>query len=238
MPRKPKLPNLLDRKIYKTGQTRGADLEAIYQNRVSRNSTAVIRFENFERYKLVREMHYENGYVVVINPEIYFDNYSRLEALNLSLGENLLIFYQKRNEWEKWNPQKLNLNVASNRTSPLGGDYVARIAGTTSIANKKANPIREGFNKTDLRGLGIREYEYASKETIDNCRLQLAYLYWKSNHAIEEAVKSGMSLSDASTHKEWCQIECEKRHKKFRLTFSHKTLINEHAGQLRAYCFI
>ena len=59
--------------------------------------------------------------------------------------------------------------------------------------------------------MGIREYEYASKETIDNCRLQLAYLYWKSNHAIEEAVKSGMSLSDASTHKEWCQIECEKR---------------------------
>jgi hypothetical protein len=35
--RLPKLPQLLDRKIYKTGQTRGADDDEIYQNRVSRS---------------------------------------------------------------------------------------------------------------------------------------------------------------------------------------------------------
>ena len=41
MPKKglPKLPSLLDRKIYKTGQTRGADDDEIYQNRVSRTSS-------------------------------------------------------------------------------------------------------------------------------------------------------------------------------------------------------
>ncbi len=41
----PKLPQLLDRKIYKSGQTRGADDDEIYQNRVNRNSTALIRYD-------------------------------------------------------------------------------------------------------------------------------------------------------------------------------------------------
>lgn len=46
----PKLPQLLDRKIYKTGQTRGADDDVIFQNRVGRNSTVLIRlFTGFLR---------------------------------------------------------------------------------------------------------------------------------------------------------------------------------------------
>lgn len=42
----PKLPQLLDRKIYKTGQTRGADDDVIYQNRVARNSTVLIPYSS------------------------------------------------------------------------------------------------------------------------------------------------------------------------------------------------
>ena len=38
----PKLPELLERKISKTGQTRGADDDVIFQNRVSRNNTVLI----------------------------------------------------------------------------------------------------------------------------------------------------------------------------------------------------
>lgn len=37
-------PKLLDTKIYKTGQTRGADDDVIYQNRVSRTSTVLIPY--------------------------------------------------------------------------------------------------------------------------------------------------------------------------------------------------
>ena len=44
--RKPKLPALLDRKISKTGQTRGADDDVIYQNRVNRCNTVLIPFIN------------------------------------------------------------------------------------------------------------------------------------------------------------------------------------------------
>jgi hypothetical protein len=46
---RPKLPQLLERKTYKTGQTRGADDE-IYQNRVSRTSTALIPFSVWTQY--------------------------------------------------------------------------------------------------------------------------------------------------------------------------------------------
>ena len=35
-------PKLVQTKIYKTGQTRGADDDVIYQNRVGRNSTVLI----------------------------------------------------------------------------------------------------------------------------------------------------------------------------------------------------
>ena len=42
--RLPSLPSLLARKLYKTGQTRGADDDVIYQNRVGRNSTVLIPY--------------------------------------------------------------------------------------------------------------------------------------------------------------------------------------------------
>ena len=63
MEKLPKLPSLLDRKIYKTGQTRGADDDEIYQNRVGRNSTILIPFHQFEKYRIekVYSMNYENG---------------------------------------------------------------------------------------------------------------------------------------------------------------------------------
>ena len=44
----PRIPALLDRKIYKTGQTRGADDDVIYQNRVGRNSTVLIPYAYFD----------------------------------------------------------------------------------------------------------------------------------------------------------------------------------------------
>ena len=40
----PKLPQLLEQKLSKTGQTRGADDDVIFQNRVSRSNTVLIPF--------------------------------------------------------------------------------------------------------------------------------------------------------------------------------------------------
>lgn len=69
-----KLPSLVDRKIYKTGQTRGASNSEIYQNRVSRNSTVLIPYSQWAacRHPYSNEDEYENGSIVLVDPEWYF----------------------------------------------------------------------------------------------------------------------------------------------------------------------
>jgi len=200
--RLPKLPDLLNRKIYKTGQTRGADMDEIYQNRVSRNCTAVIRYENYVSSEELRSKQYENGYVVVVKPEVYFNSKpEEFQDLNLVLGSNMLLFYQRREQWNTWNPEKMGLEIAKSRTPPLGGQYVARVAGTTS-SDQEGGTIRHGYNSTGLRGLGIREYEYASTRMINLCRVQLSALYWHAEDALEEAIRNGMSESNAKLHRD------------------------------------
>jgi hypothetical protein len=75
--RLPKLPKLLDRKIYKTGQTRGADDDDIFQNRVSRASTVLIPYPvwtaHFTREQAARI--FGKGYIVLISPSDYFATY-------------------------------------------------------------------------------------------------------------------------------------------------------------------
>ena len=58
----PALPKLIKDKIYKTGQTRGADDDVIYQNRVGRNSTVLIPYSMWERCRMQSEKNavYEN----------------------------------------------------------------------------------------------------------------------------------------------------------------------------------
>ena len=73
--RLPKIPQLLARKIYKTGQTRGADDDEIFQNRVGRNSTVLIPYSQFQLYTELIEngFSFENGFIVLISPDEYFD---------------------------------------------------------------------------------------------------------------------------------------------------------------------
>ena len=61
-------------KLYKTGQTRGADDDVIYQNRVKRNSTVLIPYSEYEQCKNAPTQNgkYENGFIVLIKPEDFF----------------------------------------------------------------------------------------------------------------------------------------------------------------------
>lgn len=72
--RLPKLPQLLDRKIYKTGQTRGADDDVIYQNRVGRWSTVLIPYACWHLCAKPQDNTAadENGFIVLISPTEYF----------------------------------------------------------------------------------------------------------------------------------------------------------------------
>lgn len=181
------LPPSVKTKIYKTGQTRGANDDVIFQNRVARNSTVLIPFDEFEKCKKYpdKEGKYENGFIVLVKPEEFFKaGFTEvLKQHNLELGKNLLVFYETRKQWNSY-PIRKGWQAATSRTNPLGGQFVARVPATTSKGESK---IIEGFNTSSLKGAGIRVYEYSSSKNTKACRLQLELLFWSCKD-IEELI--------------------------------------------------
>lgn len=198
--RLPALPSLLSRKIFKTGQTRGADDDEIFQNRVSRSSTVLIPFSIWKTYYFKGKLssNFKNGFIVLISPDEYFgsENIDRILLCNgLILGINALVFYETRAQWDANNPIHLGWKTADSRLKPLGGKFVARIPATTAIENGKK--IVMGFNTTSRKGAGIRVYEYANDATIADCRDQLEALFWLCYDALEVAVFNNMTKENA-----------------------------------------
>lgn len=199
-----KLPELLSRKIYKTGQTRGADDDVIFQNRVGRNSTVLIPYKFWSNPFIYPEGEeaLENGYIVLLSPVVYFSDKNiaaKLRSVGLVLGENCLVFYETRRDWDVYNPEKLDWKPAQSRKSPLDGNYVARVPATTAMSN--GNKIIHGFTTTTSKGAGIRLYEYASSTTISKCRLQLEAIFWLCGDAIDAAAENGMTEQGALDRK-------------------------------------
>ena len=200
----PNLPPLLKSKIYKTGQTRGADDDVIFQNRVSRNSTVLFPYSYWNLCKTpsATEAAYENGFIVLLSPSDYFQNATieeELAAKGLALGTNALVFYETRAQWLAFPPSAVNWTPANQRTAPLGGQYVARIAATTAAVDGER--LNFGFTGKP-KGAGIRVYEYASTKSIEQCRLQLEALYWMCADAIPVALANGMSQANIDARKE------------------------------------
>lgn len=206
----PRLPSLLDRKIYKSGQTRGADDDVIYQNRVNRNNTVLIPYHVWINDDKLRQManDFEKGYIVLINPTEYYSNPNAEEMLmkyNLKLGENCLLFYETRPDWTEYNPDNYGLQKALNRTPPLGGEFVARVPATTSKSDSK---ISIGFTETSQKGAGIRLYEYASTMIIRQCRTQLEAIFWMCYDSLDVVQDFGMSKDEALLRRKDCLEKC------------------------------
>ena len=205
----PKLPKLLDRKIYKTGQTRGAYDDQIFQNRVGRNSTVLIPLSVWREHNELSEIAFEKGYTVLVPPQEYFEDgcEDALKAEGIKIGENALVFYELRSDWNLWQPDQYGLAIPSSRKSPLGGHYVARVANTTAAGDQRIN---HGFTSTGLKGAGIRLYEYASIDTIKEARVQLEALFWLAEDAIQTCVESGMTEDDVASRRQHTLNEAEK----------------------------
>lgn len=202
--RAPSLPQLLERKIYKTGQTRGADDDVIFQNRVGRNSTVLIPFNSWRNPfpHPTGETEFENGYIVLVSPDVYFQSPnidSELSNRGLELGRNAVVFYETRAQWTNNNPDQLHWESAQNRVAPLGGKYVARVPGTT--ATNESEKIVRGFTTTRGKGAGIRVYEYANSATIKECRYQLEALFWLCYDSENVAADNGMNINDIRARK-------------------------------------
>ena len=209
----PSLPQLLKSKIYKTGQTRGADDDVIFQNRVNRNSTVLIPYDFYDlTYRAPdNEGKFENGFIVLINPVDYFwkENFeTEMISKGLKLGENAILFYETRQQWNEFNPISRKLNPATSRTQPLGGSFAARVPSTTASGDEK---ISYGFNISKLKGAGIRVYEYASKEVMKDCQDQLEYLFWLCFDSKEVALEAGMSLEQIKERKSYIESVCNVR---------------------------
>lgn len=201
------LPKPVGTKIYKTCQTRGADKEQIFQNRVKRNSTVLIPFGSLNRGTIIPPVGFENDYIVLLTPQEYFRDLNRQLPNSLVLGINALVYYETRNDWNQYNPQTLGWNYATSRTNPLNGEYVARIPDTTRDNDSQ---IFLGFTgpTTGGQGAGIRVYEYASNSVIQSTLYQLAYLAWRTEGMIELAQAEGcVDIEEGKAHvDEFCRI--------------------------------
>ena len=208
----PNLPGLLKQKIYKTGQTRGADDDVIFQNRVGRNSTVLIPYHLWKAASAPPkgDDEFENGFIALISPTDYFEDASITQKLardGLMLGVNALVFYETRDEWNKYNPERQGWRPAASRTDPLGGQYAARVPGTTAAS--EGDEIIRGYNTRTSKGAGIRIYEYASKPIIDLCRLQLEFLFWHCIDASDIATAQEMSISDIALRQDDNAAKCK-----------------------------
>ena len=213
MPQIARLPKLLHGKIYKTGQTRGADDDVIFQNRVGRNSTVLIPYEQWAKASAPPEgeTEFENGFIALISPRRYFETLGidkELADRGLAIGGNALVLYETREEWKQYNPDNQGWPAASRRINPLGGNYTARVPASTAAS--EGEKIIRGFNTTASKGAGIRIYEYAGTTTIHHCRLQLEFLFWQCVDASEVALTQGMSVADSSARRDSNAEQCEQ----------------------------
>lgn len=197
----PRLPDLVERKLYKTGQTRGASKSEIYQNRVGRNSTVLIPFSHW-RECILEDDAYENGSIVLISPTDYFENTADVEASGMVIGGDSLVFYATRADWNKFNPHSEGWSPATSRLYPLSGEYVARVPGTTSSG---VSPILEGFTSSTSRGAGIRVYEYAHGTTISRTKIQLEALFWRCLDAETVLQEAAMAPDDIAARRAHAQ---------------------------------
>lgn len=215
-----KLPQLVERKIYKTGQTRGASTSEIYQNRVGRNSTVLIPLSQWEkcRHPYHEDDEYENGFIVLVSPDWYFTQQNadyELKQLGIELGFNAVLFYQQREQWHKYGeiyqqngylPNGKPFCAPTQREAPIGGTVLSRLHATTSSSG---DPVYIGFNETKLRGAGIRVYEYASKDVIAMVKLQLEALFWLCPGSIDICVANGGTQEGAMNRCEVKLAECK-----------------------------
>ena len=204
IPRPPALPKLLDRKLYKAGQTRGADDDEIFQNRVLRNSTVLIPYDcwNVCQNPPAGQAAYENGYIILLSPNDYFSRPERaaeLTAQGIVLGRNAVVFYETRAQWLANNPEALHWTPATSRLNPLGGQYVARISANTGEGGERIN---RAFTTTQNKGAGIRVYEHANTETINKTKLQLEALVWSCTDAEAVMAAHGMTAANAALRKQ------------------------------------
>jgi hypothetical protein len=182
------LPKEILKKIDKTAMTRGAQpYERVpYQNRVRRWNRAVVPFK-FR--KSIPPGGFENGHVIMVRPEDYFDSTTKQEKDDFPdevvIGKEAFIYYDNRRDWLNYPPAKYGwtpCEFVDTSGKPLGkrkgqgadsGHFLARVPGTTT-AGSQGQQVVHGMPQ------GIRFFEYVSQAESWRTQMQLGYLAWKT----------------------------------------------------------
>lgn len=218
----PKLPRKLQSKLDKTRTTRGADDSQIYQNRVARNNTVLIPYRELKKNKSIADdvfkNIFENGYIVLIDPDDYFNEEEKVimrKTYKLILGDNALIFFRTRNEWKRYHDKLKAFKPATNRQTiaerNLGGEYVARVPAITT-PGEKGEKIYYGYTgkgPKKYKGAGIRLYEYSTKENSKKCEEQLEAIFWHCKDVNDVMKKAGMTDNDIEVRKKYAIEKAE-----------------------------
>ncbi|AIM16524.1 Type II restriction enzyme BstXI [Bacillus sp. X1(2014)] len=173
-------------KVNKAGYAtpRGGDKGA-YQNHVYRNNKVIIPFERLENVNL---NNYQDGYVIRLFPNQYFESAGVVKPEFLQpnsfvkVGDNAFILYRTHSSFEELPPLpdwevrhlKKNGNIVTRRSKDVidAGHYVLRLS---SISNKKER--KEGPPQ------GIFAPEYANAETNYLSKAFLAWLIIKTQNS-------------------------------------------------------
>ncbi len=166
------------KKLAKAGfATPRGGAKGAYQNHVTRSNKVIVPYERLKEVSLAR---YENGYVIRILPEQYFDRpgivkmeFSRPDAPQI--GVDAFILYRTYDQLDtfpplsNWNVRSLLLNGKPIQKRKAGakdvGEYVLRIA-----------PHGRKHSKSEGSPQGIFAPEYATENTNYLAKCILAWL--------------------------------------------------------------
>ena len=183
------LPGEIKNKINKTKQTRGAQPygRVVYQNRVNRNSIAVVPYAFRDR---LHPEGFERGYVILVRPEDYFSGPGQVRSdfdSEIEIGRNAFLYYDNRQNYERFPP----MQTWRPRSRGGPGEVVYRLPATTASGN-------EGLARVEGEPQGIRFFEYASSDQIRKTCIQLAMLAW-CTEGIEDIRTEGSGCEAPAT---------------------------------------
>ena len=172
------------KKITKAGfATPRGGAKGAYQNHVLRSNKVIVPFEHFSSVPLAN---FEDGYVIRLFPDQYFETAGRIKEKFLrygapTVGDDAFILYRTHDQLrdfpplDGWEVRWLELDGERVETRQAGavdhGEYVLRIAAHSNNARREAGPPQ---------GIFAPEYANAEANYISKC-----VLAWLTAHTAD-----------------------------------------------------
>ena len=202
-------PKSIEKKLDKTKEGRQGD--PLYKRRNGRHSTrSLMLLSTFLKLNSEDLRKYNNGYIVVLSPEEYFDSESHDRSTNLDkriqIGENAIIYYQNDIMWGKFNPLVLEGWEQVVEKSSKIGDWSGHFAvNITNAQEKKLSYIVRKDQKKSAnvfnwmpsniadvsprvnsglggKGLGNYDFDHCDEKEIEKILFQLSFLIWNTKN--------------------------------------------------------